>query len=88
MDDLEILRGKIDDIDKELVKLFEERMDVVLKVLEYKKKNNLEIFHKSREDKVISRNLSYLKDKSYEKYLIEFMYATMDISKKLQRDRL
>lgn len=39
MSELDNLRIKIDEIDKELTKLFEERMNIVLKVSEYKKKN-------------------------------------------------
>lgn len=87
MDDLEFLRNEIDRIDKELVNLFEKRMDIVLKMVEYKRKNNLDIYDKSREEEVIEKNLLGLKNKSYKKYLKEFIQETMNISKKLQRDR-
>ena len=53
MDALEGYRKEIDNIDKEITRLFEERMNVVLKVAEYKKENNLPIFHKGREAVVI-----------------------------------
>ena len=39
MANLEDYRTEIDNIDKELTELFEKRMDVVLKVAQYKKDN-------------------------------------------------
>ncbi|MGL5480197.1 MAG: chorismate mutase, partial [Clostridium sp.] len=67
MDALEGYRKRIDEIDSEITRLFEERMDVVLKVAEYKRKNNLEIFHKGREEVVIKKNIDRLKNKDYER---------------------
>lgn len=58
-------RNKIDEIDKEITRLFEERMDIVIKVGEYKKQNNLPVFNKAREDEVIEKNIGYLNNKDY-----------------------
>ena len=41
MNELENLREKIDAIDKEMIALFEKRMDVVADIAAYKIKNNL-----------------------------------------------
>ncbi|MTI47373.1 chorismate mutase [Sporosalibacterium faouarense] len=84
MDDLEKLRREIDKIDEELVKNFEKRMEVVLRIGEYKKKNGLSVINKSREDDVIEKNINRLKNKELEEYLKEFIIELMDISKKLQ----
>ena len=46
-------RNIIDDIDKELIKLFEQRMDAVGKIAEYKLNNNMKIFDAQREEKVV-----------------------------------
>ena len=40
MNELENLREKIDTIDKEMIALFEKRMDVVCDIAKYKQKNN------------------------------------------------
>lgn len=40
MDDLKVYRDKIDKIDAELVALFEERMEIVLKIAAYKRLTN------------------------------------------------
>ena len=53
--DLENCRKRIDEIDKEMTRLFEERMNVVLSVADYKMKNNLPIFNRGREDEVIEK---------------------------------
>ena len=47
--DLKDLRGQIDAIDDELVKLFGQRMEVAAQIADYKKENNLPIFVPSRE---------------------------------------
>ena len=49
MDDLKVYRDKIDKIDAELVALFEERMEIVLKIAAYKKANKLPVYNASRE---------------------------------------
>ena len=63
MNELENLRERIDTIDKELIALFEERMDVVNDIAEYKIKNNLPILNQNREDIVISKVKSIVKNK-------------------------
>ena len=47
--DLKELRGQIDDIDDQLVKLFCQRMDVAAQVAQYKKENGLPILMPARE---------------------------------------
>ena len=42
MTELEIARQIINQTDKEMAELFEKRMDIVLKVAQYKKDNNME----------------------------------------------
>ena len=47
--DIQELRGQIDKIDDELVRLFGQRMDVAAQIADYKKENNLPIFVPARE---------------------------------------
>ena len=47
---LDKLRNEIDRIDDELIDLFKQRMDVVTKVTDYKKENNLPTLDKCREE--------------------------------------
>ncbi|MGL4874186.1 MAG: prephenate dehydratase [Clostridium sp.] len=88
MSELEEYRKQIDEIDREITRLFEKRMDVVLGVANYKKKNNLPIFHKGREEKVIEKNINRLENKEYEKDLEKFLNGMMEVSRELQRRKL
>ena len=47
--DIHELRGEIDKIDDELVKLFTQRMDVAAQIADYKKEHNLPILVPARE---------------------------------------
>lgn len=79
-------RNKIDEIDKQIVKLFEERMETASKIAKVKKENNMEIFDSSRENLVIEKVKSYLENKELEKYLEKFYLNLMGVSKDYQKD--
>ena len=82
--DLGKIRDEIDEIDRELVRLFELRMDTVINVAKYKEKNNQPVLDKSREVLVIDKAKSFLKDDHYNKPVEEFFENLMAISRKLQ----
>lgn len=85
MNELENLRERIDTIDKELIVLFEERMNVVNDIAEYKIKNNLPILNQNRENIVVSKVKSTVKNKDYTDSAIDFIKDIMEISKKFQQ---
>ena len=85
MNELENLRERIDTIDKELIALFEERMNVVNDIAEYKIKNNLPILNQNREDIVVSKVKAIVKNKDYTDSAIDFIKHIMEISKKFQQ---
>ena len=58
------LRSEIDRIDREMIKLFEQRMKITAEIAEYKRANNIPVLDRAREDKVIEKNVSYLSDHS------------------------
>ena len=53
--DLNELRQEIDQIDDQLVNLFCQRMDVAARVADYKRVNNLPIFHPGRERAILQK---------------------------------
>lgn len=87
MEDLKTYRDKIDEIDKELVALFEERMEIVLKVADYKKANNIPIYHEGREKEVIEKNTNRLNNKTFKESLEKFFLYMMNLSKEEQNKR-
>ena len=86
MEDLKQLRQQINDIDQEMVKLFERRMKVSSKIGQFKKENNLPIYDKKREEQVLKRNCSLLKDTSLNDYYRIFQNQLMDLSKQYQNE--
>ena len=85
---LEESRIKIDQIDEQITKLFEERMHAVEGVIKYKMQNNMPIFDASRESAIIQKNVKRLNDAKLESYFVDFYQHMMDVSKNYQKDIL
>lgn len=86
MDSLDIYRKEIEDIDSKLVELFEKRMDIAVKVAEYKKSNKLPIYDEERESLLIRKNVNKLSNKEYEIVLRRFFLHVMELSRSVQND--
>lgn len=86
MGNLEDYRREIDSIDKELIALFEKRMNVAIKVGEYKKERNLPIFNAKREEEVIEKNINLLSNKEYSEITRIYFEKIMELSRSLQAD--
>ena len=82
---LEKQRTEIDTIDREVVSLFERRMQVVMEVARIKKENGMIIFDASREKEVIAKVQSYLKDEGLKEELREVYETLMKVSKDYQK---
>lgn len=84
---LDEAREKIDTIDAQLAKLFEERMRAVLEVARYKKKNGLLVFDSAREQTVLERvRQSVSPDLS--DYAVSFWQSLIELSKSLERQTM
>ncbi|MGX7418223.1 chorismate mutase [Carnobacterium gallinarum] len=83
---LEKQRQEIDQLDRELVALFEKRMAVVTEIGEIKKSQNLPIFDEAREDAVIQRAKKRLINSEYAPYIDEFFTDLMKTTKKFQQN--
>lgn len=88
MSKLEHCRKKIDEIDKQLTALFEERMNVVLDVTDYKRENNLPVLNREREKEIIEKNSGYLKNAHYRVPLKKFFMGIMNISKEFEYKKM
>lgn len=84
MEDLDDLRKQIDNIDSEIVKLFEKRMEVSVKVAQYKMENDIPILNASREEEVIKKNIDRLKNKGFEAAAEVIFKTIMEVSKEEQ----
>ena len=84
MTDLEKARKKINEIDKQMARLFEERMAAVKSVAEYKKANGVRVTDSAREAEVIKRNSELIDNETLKPYFVSFLQSNMDISKAYQ----
>ena len=84
MTELDVARNIINATDKEMAKLFEQRMDAVRMVANYKKEHGLPIDDLGRETAIIAKNSSAVENDDYRSYYVDFLRSTIDISKKFQ----
>ncbi len=82
--DLLELRGEIDKIDKEIVSLYEKRMEISKQVAEYKIETGKKVFDKAREEE----KLTALKNMTHNEFnrhgIVELFEQIMSMSRKLQ----
>lgn len=88
MSKLDEARSRINAIDAEMARLFEQRLDAVGDVLEYKRANDLPVFDGGREQQVVEKNLKLLQNPEYSRYYRQFILHLMDLSKDYQRSLL
>ena len=81
---LEEARETINRVDREMARLFEERMNAVRKVAEHKIAHGLQVLDPEREKQVIERNSALIDNDEYRSYYISFLNETMAISRKFQ----
>lgn len=84
MNDLDALRGIIDECDKEIVNALERRFLAVKEIMQYKKTNDLEIFQPHRENEVLEKVDSYLNNKEFSRLVHRLYVEIIDQSKKIQ----
>ena len=84
MTKLDESRKKINEIDKQMSKLFEQRMLISKDIAKYKVENGLPILDKNREQELINKNSNYVKNTTIREYYISFLENTLNISKKYQ----
>lgn len=81
---LETLRHKIDMIDRELVVLLEKRMDTVTKIGQVKKEENQAVYDAKREQQVLDKVVSLLKNKGYKETITDTYVDLMKHSREYQ----
>ncbi|WP_395520895.1 chorismate mutase [Enterococcus faecium] len=81
---LETLRHKIDMIDRELVALLEKRMDTVTKIGQVKKEENQAVYDAKREQQVLDKVVSLLKNKGYKETITDTYVDLMKHSREYQ----
>lgn len=84
MEPLHELRGQLDEIDAQIVDLYQKRMDICEKVGEYKIDAGKKVFDKQRETEKLASVTEHAKNEFYRKGLKELFEQLMSVSRKLQ----
>jgi chorismate mutase/prephenate dehydratase len=85
--DIKDLRNEIDSIDRQLVKLFTDRMSVAEKVADYKRERGLPVLDAERERQLLNK-VSDLAGEEFETYARVLFSTIMDLSKSYQNKKL
>lgn len=81
-------RATIDQIDQEIVRLFEKRMQTAKEVVAIKKQHQLPVLDSHREMQVIEKVCSYLTDPELEQPLKELYTELLRLSRDYQQKEL
>ena len=84
MESLQELRGQLDEIDAQIVELYQKRMDVCSKVGDYKINTGKKVFDKQREIEKLAAVTENVENEFYKKGLKELYEQLMSMSRKLQ----
>ena len=85
--DLKDIRKRIDEVDGELITLFQKRMDIIKKVAEYKIQNGMQVLDSEREHQLIAKRVSEAAPE-YKEYTHQFFDALLAVSRKMQHDMM
>lgn len=84
MEDLSTSRQQINELDQQLVKLLEERFNVVTKVSDYKRQHNLPVLDAKREQQVLTKVAALTNQTDLLPYLQEIYQEIMQRSREYQ----
>ena len=82
--DLKESREVIRQVDEEMAKLFERRMEAVREIAAYKKERGLPIEDKEQEARVIKGRSARIENPELRSFYVNFLQDTMDVSKRWQ----
>ena len=81
-------RQKIDAINKELIRLFEERLSIVVDIAKYKEEHQMQIHDAKREEEVLNLAVTSLNNPDLEDYAKEFMGEVIRICKEYEKNHI
>ena len=83
--ELEELRARIDGCDARIIKLLEERLEIVHKIAGYKIKTGTEIFDGERENEILNKTSSRVENPALTPYITEIFKGIISSSKAYQK---
>ena len=83
MSELDALRGAIDEVDRQIVALFERRMAVTQRVGEYKQAHDIPVLDARREREVIAKKMDCLQNPELKNYVNQLADQHQQLFQKL-----
>lgn len=80
MDQLQQARAQIDEIDAKMAALFEQRMQAVGQVAQYKARTGKQVFDPAREALVLEKNTARVQNPELQPYYREFLKKALAVS--------
>lgn len=84
MDELQKARQRIDEIDREMAVLFEQRMGAVRRIAEYKGARGLPVRDGAREESILREGAMRVEDEMIREYYVRFLAGNMELSRAYQ----
>ena len=88
MERLNVLRDKVDIIDKQIAKLFAERIELVKEIAQVKKELELPIYDQGRETFILIRNGAFIENRETRVMYFEMLNKMFELTKKMQEEIL
>ena len=82
------LRDKVDIIDKQMAKLFAERIELVKEIAQVKKELELPIYDQGRETFILIRNGAFIENRETRVMYFEMLNKMFELTKKMQEEIL
>ena len=86
--DLYKIRQEIDQVDKQLAEVLEKRLQLVLKVAEYKQEKGIPVKDANREEQVIAKVTGMLHNQEYGLAVAKIMRSIIDVACSLEEELL
>lgn len=80
MQDIKESRKIINEVDEQMARLFEQRMQACEQIALYKKENGLSVRDSEREEQVVANNAKLIQNPALVPYYKDFIRSTMDVS--------
>jgi len=81
--ELEQLRGRIDEIDSQMVELFKDRMEIATDIAKYKKENKLPVLDKTRERELLNK-IAEMSGEEFANYSLRLYSQILELSRTYQ----
>lgn len=81
------LRKQLEDVDKKMASLFEQRMEIIENVRKYKNAHKMDVYDSVRENDMYNKYKDYIINKDLMSYYFMFLESTLLISKNYMYDK-